>query len=128
MSQASRPPGAVADARCFGSSSTLENWVREFEKFTTDISVVTYYGSMEERLELRRTFPGRAEDGELDVVLTTYDMAWKHDDQRFLRKKMSFVVSRGKQQGGRSADTLLSPASLTRATCSRTSSVSATRA
>lgn len=72
--------------------------MREFEKFTTDISVVTYYGSMEERLELRRTFPGRAEDGELDVVLTTYDMAWKHDDQRFLRKKMSFVVSRGEKQ------------------------------
>ncbi len=34
-----------------------------------------------------------AEKGRLEVLITTYDMAWKPDDGKFLRKKISFDVS-----------------------------------
>ncbi|KAI0682499.1 SNF2 family N-terminal domain-containing protein [Cerioporus squamosus] len=35
--------------------AVLDNWAREFERFAPDIPVVTYYGTKEERAEIRRT-------------------------------------------------------------------------
>ncbi|RPD53898.1 hypothetical protein L227DRAFT_589139 [Lentinus tigrinus ALCF2SS1-6] len=35
--------------------AVLDNWAREFERFAPDIPVVTYYGTKEERHEIRRT-------------------------------------------------------------------------
>ncbi|KAI0643363.1 SNF2 family N-terminal domain-containing protein [Trametes meyenii] len=35
--------------------AVLDNWAREFERFAPDIPVVVYYGSKEERTEIRRT-------------------------------------------------------------------------
>lgn len=34
-----------------------------------------------------------AQDDELEVLLTTYDMAWKPDDNKFLRRRIQFDVS-----------------------------------
>jgi SWI/SNF-related matrix-associated actin-dependent regulator 1 of chromatin subfamily A len=31
-------------------------------------------------------------EGELEVLLTTYDLAWKEDDSKFLRKRIDFEV------------------------------------
>lgn len=75
------------------SSSTLENWVREFQRFAPEIDVQTYYGSQKEREELRYQLRAQYQQGELEVLLTTYDLAFRADDQRFLRKKLEFEVS-----------------------------------
>lgn len=63
-------------------SSTLENWLREFEKFAPDIYVVPYYGSLAEREELRTVLM----DEKFDVMVTTYNLATVGKlDQPFLR-------------------------------------------
>lgn len=63
-------------------SSTLENWLREFEKFAPEIDVVPYYGSLSEREELRSVLL----DGNFDVMVTTYNLATVGKlDQPFLR-------------------------------------------
>ncbi|SJX62227.1 related to FUN30-protein important for chromosome integrity and segregation [Sporisorium reilianum f. sp. reilianum] len=65
-------------------SSVLENWDREFRFFAPSINVRKYYGSMKDRVELREEL---AEDPELEVILTTYDMAaGGPQDHSFLRK------------------------------------------
>ena len=35
--------------------AVLDNWAREFARFAPDIPVVTYYGTKEERAEIRRS-------------------------------------------------------------------------
>ena len=65
-------------------SSVLENWDREFRFFAPSIHVRKYYGSMKDRVELREEV---AEDPDLEVILTTYDMAaGGPQDHSFLRK------------------------------------------
>lgn len=65
-------------------SSVLENWDREFRFFAPSINVRKYYGSMKDRVELREEL---AEDPDLEVILTTYDMAaGGPQDHNFLRK------------------------------------------
>lgn len=64
--------------------STLENWLREFERFAPNLNVVPYYGKQSERAELR---DGIANDYDsIDVVVTTYDMAQKPLDNKFIRQ------------------------------------------
>ncbi|CED82045.1 SNF2 family DNA-dependent ATPase [Phaffia rhodozyma] len=69
-------------------ASTLENWAREFNKFCPSIEVQTYYGPAGERRDLAYQF---MEDENLDVVITTYQIAAgsNKDDKKFL-KKMGF--------------------------------------
>lgn len=63
-------------------SSTLENWLREFEKFAPEIDVVPYYGTLTEREELRYVLM----DEKFDVMVTTYNLATVGKlDQPFLR-------------------------------------------
>ncbi|KAK5009513.1 hypothetical protein LTR28_000659 [Elasticomyces elasticus] len=63
--------------------STLENWLREFQRFAPSLTVEPYYGSQTERPTLR----AHIEDNfsMIDVVVTTYDIAVKPDDNKFLR-------------------------------------------
>ena len=70
--------------------STLENWLREFAHFAPELNVVPYYGSQAERPELQF----RIEQGfdTIDVIVTTYDMAVKPDDNKFLRKSVNPMV------------------------------------
>ncbi|KAI9727887.1 MAG: hypothetical protein M1828_005292 [Chrysothrix sp. TS-e1954] len=71
--------------------STIQNWLREFKNFCPSLNVEPYYGSKKER-------PGQqaqliammaSPDTPLDVIVTTYDMAWKAEDSKFLRRKVS---------------------------------------
>lgn len=70
--------------------STLENWLREFAYFAPQLRVVPYYGSKSERGALQDSI--RDEFDTIDVVVTTYDMAVKPDDNKFLRKYIDPLV------------------------------------
>lgn len=63
---------------------TLENWLREFARFAPSLNVTPYYGSQKERVELQDDIEERF--CELDVIVTTYDMAVKPDDNKFLKR------------------------------------------
>lgn len=68
-------------------SSTLENWLREFEKFSPTLKVIPYYGSVDEREELKAVLY----EEEYDVVVTTYNLAVGKTDSVFLQS-MNFNV------------------------------------
>ncbi|KAI4293178.1 chromatin-remodeling ATPase INO80 [Pancytospora philotis] len=59
-------------------ASTLHNWENEFAKFIPDFRVVVYYGSLQERTELRKRFK------QAHVVVTSYQVAVS--DESILRK------------------------------------------
>ncbi|KAF2221264.1 SNF2 family N-terminal domain-containing protein, partial [Elsinoe ampelina] len=66
--------------------STIENWLREFERFCPAIAVEAYYGSQREREDARVEIQEKIDD--IDVIVTTYDIATKEDDNKFLRKRV----------------------------------------
>jgi SWI/SNF-related matrix-associated actin-dependent regulator 1 of chromatin subfamily A len=66
--------------------STLENWCREFERFSKTINFTPYYGSQAERFESQDTIRENIETGDCDVIITTYDLAYRKEDNAFLRK------------------------------------------
>ena len=66
--------------------STLENWCREFERFSKKINFTPYYGSQAERFESQDTIRDNIETGNCDVIITTYDLAYRKEDNAFLRK------------------------------------------
>ncbi|KAJ4296232.1 DNA-dependent ATPase fun30 [Kalmusia sp. IMI 367209] len=66
--------------------STLENWAREFEHFSKEINFRIYYGAQNERMEMQDEILDYIQSGDTDVILTTYDLAWKKQDNSFLRK------------------------------------------
>ncbi|GMG21289.1 unnamed protein product [Ambrosiozyma monospora] len=51
--------------------STLDNWRREFEKWTPDVNVLVLQGNKEERSELIKT---RLMECDFDVCVTSYEM------------------------------------------------------
>lgn len=72
-------------------SSTLENWLREFSKFCPSIRVEPYYGSLQERAELREALQKRK--NQYDVIVTTYNLAAGNKyDVAFLRNSEFNVV------------------------------------
>ncbi|KAJ4382637.1 DNA-dependent ATPase fun30 [Didymella sp. IMI 355093] len=66
--------------------STLENWLREFERFSRTINFQAYYGSQAERFEKQDDIRDNIETGNCDVIVTTYDLAYRKEDNAFLRK------------------------------------------
>ncbi|KAG8933843.1 hypothetical protein FRC03_004948 [Tulasnella sp. 419] len=70
-------------------ASTLENWVREFERFAPGISVQTYYGAQNERSELRYQLLANRS---WDVLVTTYNLAQGSDLDRKFFKKIEWEV------------------------------------
>ncbi|KAJ3357224.1 hypothetical protein HDU83_008037 [Entophlyctis luteolus] len=78
-------------------SSTLENWLREFQNWSPSLMVLSYYGSQADRETIRQDLA----DGnlpEFDVVVTTYNLAsGSADDRKFLRrlKPRSLVLDEG---------------------------------
>lgn len=65
-------------------SSTLENWMREFNKFAPSLVVEPYYGSQREREDIRELLLSKWED--IDVIVTTYNLATgSKDDFSFLK-------------------------------------------
>ena len=64
--------------------------MREFSVFAPSLIVQSYYGSQAERADIRQEL---RELEELDVVLTTYNIATSSpEDQKFLKRKMDFKV------------------------------------
>ncbi|CAO3631257.1 unnamed protein product [Cunninghamella blakesleeana] len=66
-------------------SSTIDNWLREFERFCPTLQVASYYGSMAEREELREDIMDRRD--EIHAIVTTYNIAGSRtEDRKFLKK------------------------------------------
>ncbi|KAJ1560827.1 hypothetical protein HK405_005827, partial [Cladochytrium tenue] len=64
-------------------SSTIENWLREFQRWAPSVEVLAYYGTQSERGELRN----QLEDAPGDVVITTYNLACgSKEDRAALRR------------------------------------------
>lgn len=72
-------------------SSTLENWIREFQRFAPSMEVVAYYDTKEKRAERREELERTQacqNDGEgWEVLVTTYNLAQGDDmDRKFFKK------------------------------------------
>lgn len=70
--------------------STLENWIRELNRFCPALQVAPYYGSQAEREDQRHDFGSRLD--EIDVIVTTYETAVGKYDTDFLRKTVRPTV------------------------------------
>ncbi|CAG8936136.1 unnamed protein product [Penicillium salamii] len=70
-------------------SSTIENWLREFQKFCPKLNVMPYYAGLAERAIIREDIEDRRD--EINVVITTYTIAKAKVDAKFLRD-MDFSV------------------------------------
>ncbi|KAI9830764.1 MAG: hypothetical protein M1826_004397 [Phylliscum demangeonii] len=69
--------------------STLENWLREFRRFCPALVVEPYYGLEKDRAEQRvRLADNRAQ---INAIVTTYDLASKKADGKFLRRLRATV-------------------------------------
>jgi SWI/SNF-related matrix-associated actin-dependent regulator 1 of chromatin subfamily A len=66
--------------------STLENWCREFQRFSETINFTPYYGPQAQRYDHQVTILENIAQGECDVIITTYDLTFRKDDNQFLRK------------------------------------------
>jgi SWI/SNF-related matrix-associated actin-dependent regulator 1 of chromatin subfamily A len=66
--------------------STLENWCREFQRFSEKINFTPYYGPQAQRFEHQATILDDISRGECDVIITTYDLTFRKEDNSFLRK------------------------------------------
>ncbi|ANB11651.1 DNA-dependent ATPase FUN30 [Sugiyamaella lignohabitans] len=67
-------------------ASTLENWLREFNRFCPSMVIEPYYGSMDERANIRDTL--MESDTKYDVLVTTYNLACGGKaDHSFLRSQ-----------------------------------------
>ncbi|KAL4002659.1 SNF2 N-terminal domain family protein [Acanthocheilonema viteae] len=71
-------------------SSTIENWLSEFSKWSPKINIITYYGSIADRRQLRHM----ATDKNVDVLLTTYNMVGsKTEDRKFFKRfRINYVI------------------------------------
>ncbi|KAL3233417.1 ATP-dependent helicase FUN30 [Nakaseomyces bracarensis] len=72
-------------------SSTLENWLREFQKFCPSLKIEPYYGNQQERADLREIL--ERNEGKYDVIVTTYNLAAGNKyDVSFLKSRNFNVV------------------------------------
>lgn len=71
-------------------SSTLENWMREFQKFAPELQVEPYYGSQADREDQRRALSKRM--AKIDVIVTTYNLATSSKDDHSFLKHAGFNV------------------------------------
>ncbi|KAG2733398.1 hypothetical protein G9P44_002923 [Scheffersomyces stipitis] len=70
-------------------ASTLENWLREFNKFCPDLKVQAYYGTVKEREDLRYEL----REIDFDVLVTTYTLAAGSPlDFKFLRSQNFNII------------------------------------
>ncbi|CZS91571.1 related to helicases of the Snf2/Rad54 family [Rhynchosporium agropyri] len=64
--------------------STLENWLREFQRFSPQLAIEPYHGPQKERTEMALQILDNRDT--INVVVTTYDMAAKKEDNKFMKK------------------------------------------
>ena len=67
-------------------ASTLENWLREFQVFCPQLQVMPYYADQKERELVREEIETRIQDQTVDVIVTTYGMAKRKQETKFLRR------------------------------------------
>ncbi|XP_071455497.1 SWI/SNF-related matrix-associated actin-dependent regulator of chromatin subfamily A containing DEAD/H box 1 homolog [Hetaerina americana] len=73
-------------------SSTLENWMNEIEKWCPSLNVVAYYGSQEERQQIRCRWLQEGFD-DLDIIVTTYHMVGGSAEGKIFRKlPLDYVI------------------------------------
>ena len=65
-------------------ASTLVNWLREFKKFSPQLEVQPYHGPEKERREHALFLEDNRDT--IDVIVTTYEMAVKKDDNAVFRR------------------------------------------
>ncbi|KAF7405622.1 hypothetical protein HZH68_004991 [Vespula germanica] len=68
-------------------SSTMENWCNELERWSPSLKVVQYYGSQDERKEMRMSWRNGDLD-DVDVLLTTYNLISSTPEERRLFRVM----------------------------------------
>ncbi|KAL6711845.1 DNA-dependent ATPase fun30 [Coniothyrium glycines] len=66
--------------------STLENWCREFDRFSNTMRITPYYGPQSQRFEHQDTILDNIDQGVCDVIITTYDLTFRKEDNAFLRR------------------------------------------
>lgn len=72
-------------------ASTLDNWSREFHTWCPTIKLLLYYGSQDERAEIREQI--NRQEVEFDVILTTYTIAGTAGDKSLFKKnKFKYIV------------------------------------
>lgn len=71
-------------------ASTLENWMREFNKFAPSLVVEPYYGSQSEREDMRYMLSEKWDN--IDVVVTTYNLATSSKEDLAFLKSANFNV------------------------------------
>ncbi|ESN92387.1 hypothetical protein HELRODRAFT_103742 [Helobdella robusta] len=69
-------------------SSTIDNWLRELQKWCPSLKVLPYYGSQEERRHMRHQLMKAGSD--VNVILTSYNMASGSVEDRVLFKKFNY--------------------------------------
>eukprot|EP01035_Chromulina_nebulosa_P021866 gene21866-28307_t len=77
-------------------ASTLANWQNEFAKFCPSFVVVTYHGTQKERAEMRHELRESIEEGEVDVILSTYTIfereSGKSDRAFLVNQQFEYLV------------------------------------
>ncbi|XP_012277912.1 SWI/SNF-related matrix-associated actin-dependent regulator of chromatin subfamily A containing DEAD/H box 1 homolog isoform X2 [Orussus abietinus] len=68
-------------------SSTMENWSNELERWSSILKVVKYYGSQDERKEMRMGWRNGDLD-DVDIILTTYNLISSTPEERRLFRVM----------------------------------------
>lgn len=65
-------------------ASTIGNWEREFETWCPEIRILLYHGAQDMRAQMR--YYVARNPNEVDVVLTTYNVAQNPEDRRLFKK------------------------------------------
>ncbi|RDW85075.1 hypothetical protein BP6252_02665 [Coleophoma cylindrospora] len=63
--------------------SVLENWLREFQKFSPDLVVEPYHGAQADRLQMAEHILEHRD--EINVVVSTYELVVKGPDNKFMK-------------------------------------------
>lgn len=72
-------------------ASTLDNWEREFDVWCPEIRLLQYYGTQDHRAQIR--FYVAKNPDQVDVVLTTYNVAQNPEDRRLFKKiKFEYLI------------------------------------
>uniref|UniRef100_T1J3V7 SWI/SNF-related matrix-associated actin-dependent regulator of chromatin subfamily A containing DEAD/H box 1 homolog n=1 Tax=Strigamia maritima TaxID=126957 RepID=T1J3V7_STRMM len=72
-------------------ASTLENWTREFSTWCEHLDVFVYFGSQEERRQMRHELVGHKRKKDYHVVITTYNVVTSNSSDRAMIKAIPFV-------------------------------------
>lgn len=68
--------------------SNLENWWNELERWSPGLKVIQYYGSQDERKEMRMGWRMNDDLDDVDVLLTTYSLICSTREERKLFRVM----------------------------------------